>query len=473
MKNGEANLLKNKYEIVSKIKQGGFGVIYFGFDRLFDKPVAIKAIEPKLLDEKKYETLFLKEAKNAAKLSHNNIVHIYDLIKDDNGNFYLIMEFIDGYDLGRIIRQCEIKKINLPLELIIFIINEVCKALDYAHNKHDSITNIPLKLVHLDISPSNIMITVNGHVKLIDFGIAKIRAERTNQEQYLISGKIPYMAPEQINGEVIDRRTDICSWGTVFYELLTGTRLINTNEQYEAIQLIRKTKVDTSKLEEKQVPQPIQNVLLKMLNKKLDERYYGANGVYNDLSNFLLTRSYSMDLSDELSQYFKGLFAEEPSAMINTNISSSHDIERKKRDQAEVSKTKSAELKKIDKLSQFETNGISADSADQKTDNVTIIEGVEKKKSVAEKQITRTLAQQAQLEKAVSEIELDFSTKKSFEESSKNENYQSVFSSEKKQHAHKTVSKIPTTGNTSLHEESSDDLHTLIAVLTLSTKSYT
>jgi serine/threonine protein kinase len=308
MEQVEQRLLQNKYEIISKIKQGGFGIVYYGFDRVFDKPVAIKAVDPAFLKNSEYINLFLNEAKNAAKLSHNNIVHIYDLVKDESSNYFIIMEFVEGFDLGRILSQCKKKRISLPIELSVYIIKEICKALEYAHNKRNPITNQPLKLVHHDISPSNLMVSIEGHVKLIDFGLAKLRVQKKKTGEIVISGKLPYLTPEQISGGQIDRRMDIYSLGVVFYEMLTGTRLVDSKETKEAIQQITKGLLDPTKLDQKNVPPPIQEVLLKMLQKDPEQRYFGANGVYVDMVEFLMANTYSIELSTELGKCIQELY---------------------------------------------------------------------------------------------------------------------------------------------------------------------
>lgn len=307
----ESRLLQEKYEIVSKIKKGGFGIIYYGFDRVFEKPVAIKAIDPVMLDDAKYVDLFLKEAKNAAKLSHNNIVHIYDLVKNEQGQYFIIMEFIKGYDLGQILRKCKEKNVTLPLDLTIFIIKEVCKALEYAHNKRDMITNKPLKLVHRDISPSNLLISLSGQVKLIDFGLANVRFKKEGKGSVTISGKVPYMAPEQVNGGVVDRRTDIFSLGTIFYEMVNGERLISITDPKDILHFFKKFKLDTNKFEENKLPTSIQSVIKKMLQKNAEERYFGANGVYLDLIEYLMANSHTVELSSELGEYVKELYKDE------------------------------------------------------------------------------------------------------------------------------------------------------------------
>jgi serine/threonine protein kinase len=307
MNQEEKRLIQNKYEIVSKIKQGGFGIVYKGYDNVFEKPVAIKAIEPNLLREAKYIDLFLEEAKNAGKLSHNNIVHIYNLVRDENGQFFIIMEYIDGVDLGKVLKACRKKNLLLPQELSIFIIKEICKALEYAHNKRDLMTDKLLRLIHQDISPSNIMMSLSGQVKLIDFGLAKIRFQSDNSNEIVLSGKLPYMAPEQVNGGTIDRRTDIFSLGIVFYEMLTGSRLFPPDDPHETIESIKKGKIDLLILDENNVPQSVQQILLKMLQKDPESRYHGANGVYLDLVECLMSTAHSVDLAEELSKFVRQL----------------------------------------------------------------------------------------------------------------------------------------------------------------------
>ncbi|MDW7679471.1 MAG: serine/threonine-protein kinase, partial [bacterium] len=249
--------------------------------------------------------------KNAAKLSHHNIVHIFDLIKNEQGQFFIIMEFIQGFDLGRILRQCQKKSVRLPIDLSVFIIKEVCKALEYAHNKRDMLTNKPLKMVHQDLSPSNLMISLSGQVKLIDFGLAKIRLQHREHDEVALSGKVPYLAPEQFNNEVADRRTDIFSLGAIFYEMLTGERLIQTTDPKQAFNLFKKFKLDPKILAEHDTPEPLQKVLVKMLQKNSEDRYFGANGVYLDLIEFLMSSSHTVELSEELGEYLRELYREE------------------------------------------------------------------------------------------------------------------------------------------------------------------
>ena len=476
MEEVERRLLQNKYEIVSKIKQGGFGVVYYGFDRVFDKPVAIKAIEPGLLNKAKYVDLFLEEAKSAAKLSHNNIVHIYDLVKNAEGQFFIIMEFIEGYDLGRILRQCQKKQIILALDLNIYIIKEVCKALEYAHNKRNPITNKPLKLVHQDISPSNLMISLTGQVKLIDFGLAKIRLQKTRSDQILLSGKLPYMAPEQINGGVIDRRTDIFSLGVIFYEMLIGSRLIEADDPNEAIQKIKKLKIDSAILEKKNVPQPIQAVLLKMLNKNPNERYYGANGVYLDLVEFLMSSSHSVDLSDELGAYIQELYKIEDlidGANIEPSVEApieSHNLNTESPGESSIkmgkeplfnlesnSKTLEKENQSLDPKAKEKSEPISVSSSD-KTETVTKTDQI------------------VELDEILSEMEQNFTRDKYVQQPSSTD--RSIKEQDIKQKtvqpkiSEKLKKQLPPQASNTFPEEDEDDLKTVIDVIRLSTRSH-
>lgn len=344
MSEEKGRFIQNKYEIVTKIKQGGFGIVYYGFDHVFDKPIAIKAIEPSLLQEAKYVDSFLEEAKNAGKLSHNNIVHIYNLVRDDDGQFFIIMEYINGVDLGKILRQCRRKEVAIPQELSIFVIKEICKALEYAHNKRDLITDKPLKLVHLDISPSNIMVSFSGHIKLIDFGLAKIRFQNNRPREFVLSGKLPYMAPEQLNGGAIDRRTDIFALGTLFYEILTGSRAFPINNPEQTVELIKRAKIDESQLQKNNVPDQIQRILFKMSQKDPDDRYHGANGVYLDLVEYLMTTAHSVELSEELGDFIRDIF--DYDATLNSQAPPQFEQEAQIEEQDEI-KALTAELENV------------------------------------------------------------------------------------------------------------------------------
>lgn len=307
----KSKIIGGKYEIISEIKKGGFGIVYYGFDRNLGKSVAIKEIAPELLEEAKYIDMFQEEAKHAAKLSHHNIVHIFDLLKTDDGHFYIIMEYVEGVDLDKINKKSRQLDKKLTLNLATFIVGEICKALEYAHNRRDVITNEPLNIVHQDISPSNIMVSMKGDVKLIDFGIAKVRYEqKANSKNIVLKGKLPYMSPEQLNGNLlIDGRSDIFSLGNVFYELITGRRLFHGANDEKTIEAVRSGKTDLKLLAALEIPGAIQKIISRALQKDREQRYQSVNQMYLDIAQYLMASSKTIELSDELSEFVKNLFA--------------------------------------------------------------------------------------------------------------------------------------------------------------------
>ena len=293
-------ILDNKYEIVHEIKRGGFGIVYFGLDKRLNKPIAIKKIVPELVGEENFLEMFHEEALNVAKLNHNNIVHIYDLKKTTDGHLYIIMEYIDGYDLERILRSLRKAGQKMSPYLAAYIIAEVCVALDYANQRLDTLTNKPLNLVHQDVSPSNIMITRHGGVKLIDFGISSVKLhQKTEKKSTKLRGKIPYMAPEQlIRGNIPDHRTDLFSLGLVLHEALSGQRIFNSREDVYAAgknaRMFKKAVKDPS------FPQPLDKIISNALEPDIRQRYQSANRMHFDLVNYLRSRKESGEMVDYL-----------------------------------------------------------------------------------------------------------------------------------------------------------------------------
>jgi serine/threonine protein kinase len=305
-------ILDEKYEIVSEIKRGGFGVIYYGRDRVFDKPVAIKAISPDLLGEAKYFDIFQAESLSVARLNHQNIVRLYDIKRTEDGQFYIIMEYIDGVDLGKLLITSRKGALELPYHLSAYVIAQVCAGLDYAHARRDADTHQPLNIVHQDISPSNVMISRKGEVKIIDFGMANARRrlapQRGRKREVLVQGKIAYLAPEQVNGRTsLDRRSDLFSLGLVLYEILTGERFIKGEKPAEVIAILESGNWDFSKMITKRVPEPLQLVVQRAVQKDPEKRYPSANQMYLDLMNYLAIQAAGADFSHELSQLVRRL----------------------------------------------------------------------------------------------------------------------------------------------------------------------
>lgn len=309
-------ILDEKYELIREIKRGGFGVVYYGRDRLFGKAVAIKAISPDLLGEAKYVDMFQAESLSVARLNHHNIVRLYDIKRTEDGQFYIIMEYIDGADLGKLISAHRKGAITLPFHLCAYIIAQSCAGLDYAHARRDPDTHQPLNIVHQDISPSNIMINRQGEVKIIDFGMAGARrrssAPRGRKREVLLQGKIAYIAPEQLNGaKNLDRRSDIFSIGLVLYEVLTGERLFQSSDPAQIVALLESGEWSFNRLTEKNVPEALQLIVLRAIQKLPESRYQTANQMYLDLMTYLATQEAGPDLSSELGRLVQSLVPNE------------------------------------------------------------------------------------------------------------------------------------------------------------------
>ncbi|MFQ5822672.1 MAG: serine/threonine-protein kinase [bacterium] len=296
-------VLNNRYQFLSVIKRGGFGIIYKGYDSVLGKDIAIKEIKPNLLQEAQYIDQFQIEARHAAKMNHLNIVHIFDLVQTEDKKFYIVMEYIDGLDLSKLLKESQLRGELIPQHLAVYIVAEVCKALDYAHNCSSTDNNEPLNLVHQDISPSNIMISNSGLVKLIDFGIAGLyRLSITEKDKISLQGKIHYMSPEHLSLDTHpDKRSDLFSLGLVLYETLEGKRFFQNDDRNEIIETLRNGKFKFKDLQH--THNPLQKVLHKALEKSPEKRYQNANQFYIELVTYLVLNTDSSQIDTELGEF--------------------------------------------------------------------------------------------------------------------------------------------------------------------------
>jgi len=294
-------VLNNRYQLLTIIKKGGFGIIYKGYDSVLGKDVAVKEIKPELLKDDWYVEQFQKEARNVAKMNHQNIVHIFDLVQYDDRQFYIIMEYIDGIDLSRLLLESMKRGQLLPQHIGVHVVAEVCKALDYAHNCISHDRHEPLNLVHQDISPSNIMLSKHGIVKLIDFGIAGVQKKALEEENYVtLQGKVQYMSPEHVDMMAeMDKRSDLFSLGLVLYEILEGKRFFLTEESQKIIEILRNGKLKLRDF--KHTPKPLQSVLSRALEKTPERRYQNANQLYIDLVTFLVLNADTSRIDQEIA----------------------------------------------------------------------------------------------------------------------------------------------------------------------------
>ncbi len=304
-------IIDDQYEIIREIKAGGFGTIYYGWDLTLDRPVAIKEIVQSLLGEKQYVDMFIDEAVNTARLNHPNIVQVYSLRKTPDDRVFIVMQYIEGVDLRDVRDYYESRGETLPKNMAVHIISEVCKALEYAHNLKDRKSGQPLNIVHRDISPSNIMLTVEGSVKLIDFGIAKARNRIVQKTQTgFVKGKVAYMSPEQLEGKEATRQSDIFSLGTVLFEVCTGKELFTGDSDFTIMKKIASGDIDFTPLENMNLPEGFSAILRKALQKDPANRYKSANEMYVDLYQ-LARKHYPGEPTSNLSRMVHSIYVKE------------------------------------------------------------------------------------------------------------------------------------------------------------------
>jgi len=277
-----------QYVLKEKIATGGMAEVWKARMRGvegFQKMVAIKKILPHMSDNEEFVTMFIDEAKLAAQLNHNNIIHIYDLGKIAS-SFYIAMEFIDGRDLKAILKRGEDRGQPMTIELALFIASKIASALDYAHRKRD-FDEKEMGLVHRDVSPQNVLISYEGDIKLCDFGIAKAASKASHTIAGALKGKLQYMSPEQARGKNIDRRSDIFALAVVLFEMLTGRKLFTGESEMSILEQVREGQVQTPSALNDEVTPEIDHIVLKALEKNADDRYQTAGEMARDLDAVL------------------------------------------------------------------------------------------------------------------------------------------------------------------------------------------
>lgn len=300
-----------KYILLEKLAAGGMAEIFLAKSpgaSGISKFVAIKRILQQFSTNEDFVRMFKDEAKIVINLSHRNIVSMYefDVV---NEQFHIVMDYVEGKNVRQILQKMKKKDTYFTTEQIVYLIKEVAAGLDHAHRCLDSATGKPLNITHRDISPQNVMVSYEGDVKIVDFGIAKAESQLENTRAGTLKGKFGYMSPEQAEGQPVDLRTDIFSLGTVLWELLANDRLFISNNEINTLKKIRECKIPSLKKYNPNIHPELERITLKALHKDRNHRYQTAAAMHRDLNRFL-NRQYPDFSPQDFSASIKTIFAD-------------------------------------------------------------------------------------------------------------------------------------------------------------------
>jgi tetratricopeptide (TPR) repeat protein len=300
-----------KYEVIRRIAQGGMGEIFLsrqvgvaGFNRL----VILKTLLPELAEDEAIRSSFLNEARIGAQLNHPNIVAIYE-IGEWEGVYFLAMEYVNGGGLDGIQRAAYKKKVGIPRAVSAMLVRDAARGLDHAHAAKDP-NGDALNIVHRDCTPQNIMVRLDGVVKVVDFGIAKAAGSDNRTNAGEVKGKLAYLAPEQIKGEELDGRCDQFALGVVFWELVTGRRLFNAPNPIDIFKKILSHDIPRPRDLDPGVPEAVDNIVMRMLAHDRDARYPRLGDAAREINTWVESIS---GTTDQVSLFVREMIGAETS----------------------------------------------------------------------------------------------------------------------------------------------------------------
>ena len=305
----------SRYRITERVASGGMAEVFKGVAESlqgFKKNIALKRILPALTQNKKFVAMFLDEARLSLSLQHANIVQVFDIGHSED-TYFIVMEFVDGVDLKGLIEWRRRLGKRLPTAASLYIINEICKGLSYAHEMVNPETGRPLGIVHRDISPPNVLISKQGEVKVVDFGLAKATSQLETTDPGVVKGKMSYLSPEAARGDEVDSRADIFSVGILLYELLTGKRLFYGETDYQTVELVRNAKIPPIKAQNPEVEQELEDAVRRALAKRKEDRFQSATDLQDALAHYSYSRGLKViarDVADLVRQCLEDKTAE-------------------------------------------------------------------------------------------------------------------------------------------------------------------
>ena len=329
---------KFRYDIVRKIFEGGMGMVYEAEQhgsKDFVKRVAIKVIRRSYANQSQFIENFIGEAKLVADLIHTNIVQTYHLGESD-GLFFIAMELINGVNLEQFSTQLSEKKRILPPELGVFITSRVARGLAYAHSKTDK-SGRPLGIVHRDVSFKNIMIAMEGDVKLTDFGIAKAQGFLIDNEGEVVAGKADYMSPEQANFQITDRRSDLFSVGVVLAHLLLGRNVFKGRSPDESRKRIMNMPIPDFRELDRRIDDKLNEIIQRALHRDPKARYPTAEELLYELEHYIYHSGYG-PTNETLGKMVRELFGQNPTQAKQDATGSTRLMERTARSTHQLDK---------------------------------------------------------------------------------------------------------------------------------------
>lgn len=300
-----------RYHLVARIAYGGMAEIFRGFTYErdgFRRDVAVKRLLPHFVEDEQLVDMLVDEFKLVSNLRHPNIAAVYELVEVEDA-LLIAMEYVDGKDLRSTLDRAIKSRFKLDFDLIAYA---MVKALDGLHDAHEArdTSGRALEIVHRDVSPSNILVTYDGHVKICDFGVAKARQNRVNTKTGIIKGKIKYMSPEQAFGHKLDRRSDVFSAGSVLYELCTGRPPFRARNEIDLIFAVRAANPVPAEAINPAIPPELATIIRRAMARSAEERYPSAGAFAKVLGRFLERHNASFRRA-RLASVMKQLWAQE------------------------------------------------------------------------------------------------------------------------------------------------------------------
>jgi len=336
------------YLVYERLGVGGMATVHRALERGiegFERVVALKRLLPHLAEDASFIKSFVREAKLASLLNHHNIVQIYELGRVST-EYFISMEYIDGNDIRRILRHARKVSGAPPIHVTVGILIQLAEALDYAHTKCDD-HGQPLKLVHRDISPSNLIVTPSGHLKVIDFGIAKAQSSQLHTQTGRVKGKLAYMAPEAVSSaKDLDARSDLWAAGVIAHELLTARPLFASKNEYQTLLKVQRGDIIAPSTFNQACPPELDAIVAKLLARDPDERYLDATALRDaliELRRTMKLQTGTRDIATWLEWAFSlevpGGFAQQTGDRSGGTASGAFDLQASARSLAGMSST--------------------------------------------------------------------------------------------------------------------------------------